>query len=80
MTSQQCGAIVYLTPDSRPPSVWKRFLELEQNEKKAHLKKMVHFEEAAKSEEEKPRWSLTLDICIRKRKQENRITPYLQSL
>lgn len=58
MTTQQSGPIVFLSPDSHPPSIWTRFLALEQHEKKAHLKRLVQFEDDVESEEEKPKWSL----------------------
>lgn len=54
------GAIVYTSEDSKSPSLWTHFLNLEHHEKKAHLKKLVLFEgdDEAESEGERPRWSL----------------------
>lgn len=43
MTSQDSGAIIYLSPDSHSPSMWTRFLQLDQHEKLAHMKKIASF-------------------------------------
>ncbi|KAM7527896.1 hypothetical protein LguiB_031306 [Lonicera macranthoides] len=59
MTSQDSGAIVYISPDSHPPSMWTRFLELDQHEKLAHMKKIASFgkEPSDDEEEVRPSWS-----------------------
>ncbi|KAK3036837.1 hypothetical protein RJ639_031315 [Escallonia herrerae] len=57
MTRQQSGAIVYLSPESHPPSVWSRFMALKKPERIAHLKRIVHFEVVPRNEEEWPTWS-----------------------
>lgn len=59
MSAHRSGPIVFLPPDSQPPSVWTRFLALDHNEKKAHLKGLVRFQDDVESEEEKkPTWSI----------------------
>lgn len=59
MTSQDSGAIVYISPDSHPPSMWTRFLELDQHEKLAHMKKIASFGKEPSDDEEvvRPSWS-----------------------
>lgn len=55
------GAIVFISPDSKSPSLWTHFLNLEHHEKKAHLKRLVLFKgdvDVPESEEERPKWSL----------------------
>ncbi|XP_059315095.1 vicilin-like seed storage protein At2g28490 [Lycium ferocissimum] len=64
LTRQFSGAIVPLntTTHSPTPSIWAKFLNLEQHQKLGHLKRIVHLEEEARLEEdeekEKPIWSL----------------------
>ncbi|XP_060170164.1 vicilin-like seed storage protein At2g28490 [Lycium barbarum] len=64
LTRQFSGAIVPLntTTHSPTPSIWAKFLNLEQHQKLGRLKRIVHLEEEARLEEdeekEKPIWSL----------------------
>lgn len=65
LTRQLSGAIVPLnTTQSPTPSIWANFLNLEQHQRHDHLKRVVHLEEEASSEEEdegreqQPTWSL----------------------
>ncbi|CAK9143216.1 unnamed protein product [Ilex paraguariensis] len=59
LTRQQAGAIVYLH-DSQRPTVWTQFVKQHHHERKAHLKRIVLFEEEASQgkEQELPTWSL----------------------
>lgn len=61
MSSPHSGAIVYISPDSKSPSLWTHFLNLEHHKKKAHLKRLVLFrgdDQVPESEIERPRLSL----------------------
>ncbi|GAV62080.1 Cupin_1 domain-containing protein [Cephalotus follicularis] len=52
MTRQQDGPIVYIS-ESHPPSIWTKFLQLREEERLQHLKRMVE----PYREEEQPTWS-----------------------
>ncbi|KAI3461457.1 hypothetical protein Pfo_018120 [Paulownia fortunei] len=57
LTRQQDGPIVYLS-DSHSPSLWSKFLDMEQHKKLAHMRRIVRIrEEDLKEEEEQPTWS-----------------------
>ncbi|KAL0436875.1 UNVERIFIED_CONTAM: Vicilin-like seed storage protein [Sesamum radiatum] len=57
LTRQMNGPIVYLS-DTHSPSVWSKFLDMEQNQKVAHMRRIVRIrEEDIKAEEEQPTWS-----------------------
>ncbi|KAG8387720.1 hypothetical protein BUALT_Bualt02G0050800 [Buddleja alternifolia] len=58
LTRQQEGPIVYLS-DSRSPSMWSKFLEMEKHQKVAHMRRIVHIreEDLERVDEEQPKWS-----------------------
>lgn len=61
MSSPQSGAIVYISPESKSPSLWTHFLNLEHHEKKAHLKRLALIggdADVPESKIERPRWSI----------------------
>jgi mannose-6-phosphate isomerase-like protein (cupin superfamily) len=51
LSSQQEGPIVYI-PDSRSPKTWAKFLQLKQEDKLQHLKKIVGFHQGEEEEDE----------------------------
>ncbi|XP_073022112.1 vicilin-like seed storage protein At2g28490 [Primulina eburnea] len=62
LTGQNKGPIVYLSePHSEPhsPSMWSNFLDMEQDEKLAHMKRVVRIRggDFEQEEEAKPTWS-----------------------
>lgn len=61
LSGQQEGAIVYI-PDSRSPRTWAKFLQLKEEDKLKHLKRMVDShqqqdEEEEEEEKQKTTWS-----------------------
>ncbi|KAJ7947776.1 Vicilin-like seed storage protein [Quillaja saponaria] len=59
MTRQQEGPIVYVS-DSQAPSLWTKFLQLKEEDRLHHLKKMVDFQQQPTQEEveeEQTNWS-----------------------
>ncbi|KAL2488863.1 RmlC-like cupins superfamily protein [Forsythia ovata] len=57
LSRQQAGPIVYLNV-SHSPSVWTKFLNLEDHYKLAHMKRIVHIGKDGE-EEKAPRWSFS---------------------
>ncbi|KAK6144441.1 hypothetical protein DH2020_021261 [Rehmannia glutinosa] len=56
LTRQQNGPIVYLS-DTRSPSLWTKFLDMEHPQKLAHMRRIVRIrEEDLKEEEPQPTW------------------------
>lgn len=61
MSSAHSGAIVYISPESKSPSLWTHFLNLEHHEKKEHLKRLVLIGgdvDVPENKIERPGWSL----------------------
>ncbi|PIM99239.1 hypothetical protein CDL12_28270 [Handroanthus impetiginosus] len=57
LTRQRQGPIVFLS-DTHSPSVWSKFLHMEQHQKLAHMKRIVHVKEKdIEGDEEQPTWS-----------------------
>lgn len=57
LTSQMNGPIVFLS-DSRSPSTWSKFVDMEHNKKTAHMRRIVRIrQEDLEEEDEKPTWS-----------------------
>ncbi|KAL5581197.1 hypothetical protein UlMin_013639 [Ulmus minor] len=52
LSSQEHGPIMFI-PESRSPSVWANFLQLKEQDKQKHLKRMVNSHEATDEDEEK---------------------------
>ncbi|KAL3718830.1 hypothetical protein ACJRO7_003871 [Eucalyptus globulus] len=53
LTRQQEGPIMYINDDTRqPPSLWSKFLQLKEQDRLQHLKKMVEFHGESKDEED----------------------------
>ncbi|KAF8009005.1 hypothetical protein BT93_J0100 [Corymbia citriodora subsp. variegata] len=63
LTRQQEGPIMYINDDTRqPPSLWSKFLQLKEQDRLQHLKKMVEFHgesvnEENEGEEKENAWS-----------------------
>ncbi|XP_030441766.2 vicilin-like seed storage protein At2g28490 [Syzygium oleosum] len=62
LTRQKEGPIIYINDDTRkPPSFWSKFLQLKEQDRLQHLKKMVEFHGESKDEEneeeEEEAWS-----------------------
>lgn len=55
LTRQQDGPIVYL-PDSHAPSLWSKFLQLNEQKRLQHLKRVLEFQEKPQ-EREQMAWS-----------------------
>ncbi|XP_048140566.1 vicilin-like seed storage protein At2g28490 [Rhodamnia argentea] len=52
LTRQQEGPIMYINDDTRqPPSLWSKFLQLKEQDRLQHLKRMVEFHGESKDEE-----------------------------
>ncbi|GFP81004.1 vicilin-like antimicrobial peptides 2-2 [Phtheirospermum japonicum] len=57
LTKQQNGPIVYLS-DTHSPSLWSKFVDMEQHQKLAHMRRIVHVSaQDLKEDEEQPIWS-----------------------
>ncbi|PON62323.1 Bicupin, oxalate decarboxylase/oxidase [Parasponia andersonii] len=56
LSSQQEGPIVYI-PDSGSPRTWAKFLQLKEEDKLEHLKRMVDSNQQGEEEEKKTTWS-----------------------
>jgi len=58
MTRQQEGPIVFLSDSRAPrPSPWRKFLQLKEQDRQQHLKRMVKFQQPPNQEEEQMAWS-----------------------
>ncbi|KAJ6964571.1 hypothetical protein NC652_002733 [Populus alba x Populus x berolinensis] len=58
MTRQQEGPIVFLGDSRAPrPSPWRKFLQLKEQDRLQHLKRMVKFQQPPNQEEEQMAWS-----------------------
>ncbi|KAK4441154.1 Vicilin-like seed storage protein [Sesamum alatum] len=70
LTRQMNGPIVYLS-DPSSPSAWSKFLDMEQDQKLAHMRRIVRIkEEDLEADEEQPTWSFRkLLISIFKKKE-----------
>ncbi|XP_031256361.1 vicilin-like seed storage protein At2g28490 [Pistacia vera] len=55
LNRQQDGPIVYIS-DSHAPSMWSKFLQLKEQERLQHLKRMVEFQQEPQEQEQKT-WS-----------------------
>jgi hypothetical protein len=58
MTRQQESPIVFLGDSRAPrPSPWRKFLQLKEQDRLQHLKRMVKFQQPPNQEEEQMAWS-----------------------
>lgn len=58
MTGQKGGPIIYLEDSHAPrPSIWSKFLQMKEQDRLQHLKRMVEFQEVPIEEEQKTTWS-----------------------
>lgn len=58
VSSEKADPIVYLSNTTQTPSLWSKFLDLEQHQRLSHLKRIVFSQEKSDpDEEEESRWS-----------------------